>query len=70
MYEHRERGPAVGLETRSATMRREALYHSEPWYRAYMAALFESNAALIAPRIGLAERLIAARERERNEQPF
>jgi hypothetical protein len=54
----------VGLENRSATLRREALYHSEPWYRAYMSALFESNPALIGIRIALAERLIAARELE------
>lgn len=52
----------MGLETRSATVRGEALYHSEPWYRAYLSALFESNAALIGARIVLAERLIAARE--------
>jgi hypothetical protein len=54
----------VGLETRSATVRGEALYHSQPWYRAYMSALFESNTALIAVRIVLAQRLIAARELE------
>jgi hypothetical protein len=45
-------------------MRGEAVYHSEPWYRAYLSALFESNAALIGARILLAERLIAARELE------
>jgi len=54
----------VGLENRPATARREAQYHSEPWYRAYMSALFESKAALIEVRIALAERLITARERE------
>ena len=40
------------------------MYHSEPWYRAYLSALFEWNAALIGARILLAERLIAARELE------
>ena len=40
------------------------LYSSEPWYRAYMSALFEWNAALLVPRIMLAERLITARELE------
>jgi hypothetical protein len=54
----------VGLENRSATLKREALHRSEPWYRAYMSALFESNPALIGVRIVLAERLIAARELE------
>ncbi len=54
----------MGLGNRSATLRSEAPYHSQPWYRAYMSALFESNAALIVPRITLAERLITARELE------
>jgi len=54
----------VGLENGSAPLRREALYRSEPWYRTYMSALFESNPALIEMRIVLAERLIAAREVE------
>lgn len=54
----------MGLENRSAPLRREAPYRSEPWYRAYMSALFESNPALIEMRIALAERLIAARELE------
>ena len=54
----------MGLENRSATLRLEVLYRSEPWYRAYMSALFESNPALIGVRIALAERLIAARELE------
>ena len=54
----------MGLENGSAPLRREALYRSEPWYRTYMSALFESNPALIEMRIVLAERLIAAREVE------
>ena len=54
----------MGLENRSATVRCEALYDSQAWYRAYMSALFESNPALIDMRVALAERLIAARELE------
>ena len=54
----------MGLENRSAPVRREALYDSKAWYRAYMSALFESNLALIDMRVALAERLIAARELE------
>lgn len=54
----------MGLEIDLQTLRREPLYHSEPWYRAYMSALFESNPVLIAIRVALAERLIAARELE------
>lgn len=55
----------MGLNNRIATTRREALFHSEPWYRAYMSALFETDTALIGPRIALAERLIAVRQLER-----
>ena len=40
------------------------MYHSEPWYRAYMSALFESNPALIEVRVALAQRLIVLRELE------
>lgn len=54
----------MGLGSQSSSVRPEALYRSEPWYRAYMSALFESDPALMPPRIVLAERLIAVRERE------
>lgn len=54
----------MGLNLRPDSIRPQASYRSEPWYAAYMSALFESNAALMAQRIAVAERLIAARERE------
>ncbi|HET9307385.1 MAG TPA: hypothetical protein VFO46_15280 [Candidatus Sulfotelmatobacter sp.] len=41
-----------------------ALWRSQPWYDAYMAALFESDRAQIEDRIRTAKQLILARERE------
>ena len=52
----------MGLAVRS--LRPETQYRSEPWYGAYMSALFESDPALIASRIRLAEQFILSRERE------
>lgn len=40
------------------------VYRSQPWYAAYMAALFEANRGQMEERIRTAERLILARERE------
>jgi hypothetical protein len=54
----------MGLNSESRSIRPEALYRSEPWYRAYMSALFESNPSLMMTRIVLAERLITYREQE------
>lgn len=42
----------------------EALYKSQPWYEAYMAALFESDRKQISESIRHAELLILNRERE------
>jgi hypothetical protein len=42
----------------------EACYKSQPWYEAYMAALFESERAQIRESIRRAELLILNRERE------
>lgn len=42
----------------------EAYYKSQPWYEAYMAALFESDRKQISESIRHAELLILNRERE------
>ena len=42
----------------------EAVYKSQPWYEAYMAALFESDRGQIGERIRRAEVLIVNRARE------
>lgn len=39
-------------------------YRSQPWYAAYMDALFETDRMRIGERIKRAERLIVLRERE------
>ena len=61
----------MGLNTESEPSRppiasgaMEALYKSQPWYEAYMAALFESDREQIRESIRLAELLIFNRERE------
>lgn len=54
----------MGLNPPAYSMRPEISFRSEPWYSAYMSALFENDAASAAQRIALAERLIDARERE------
>ncbi len=41
-----------------------ALYRSQSWHVAYMAALFEADRAKIGERITCAEQLILLRERE------
>jgi len=42
----------------------EIPHRRQPWYAAYMAALFESERHRIRERINCAEQLILARERE------
>lgn len=42
----------------------EAFYKSQPWYEAYMAALFESDRGQVRESIRRAELLILNRERE------
>lgn len=42
----------------------EISYRRQPWYEAYMAALFEANRKQILVRIRHAEQQILARERE------
>lgn len=42
----------------------EITHRQQPWYAAYMAALFESNRKQIRGRINYAEKLILVRERE------
>jgi hypothetical protein len=41
-----------------------ATYRAQPWYRAYMDALFETDRKHVGERIKRAERLIVYRERE------
>ena len=43
-------------------------YRRQPWYAAYMAALFEADRKKIRERINYAEQLIVAREHERLSQ--
>jgi hypothetical protein len=43
---------------------REIPYRREPWYAAYMAALFEADRKQIRSRINYAEQLMVTRERE------
>lgn len=43
-------------------------HRGQPWYEAYMAALFESNRKQIRERINYAEQLILVREREISPQ--
>jgi DNA-directed RNA polymerase len=52
--------PALQAQTKSA----DIPHREQPWYAAYMAALFESNRKQIRERINYAKQLILARERE------
>jgi hypothetical protein len=47
----------------------EALYKSQSWYEAYMAALFEADRGQIVESIRRAELLIVNRERELFSEP-
>lgn len=52
------------------TVHTKPVYTLQPWYDAYMAALFESDRPKIAERIKYAEQLILNRSRElRTGQP-
>jgi hypothetical protein len=42
----------------------DVFHRRQPWYEAYMAALFESDRKQIRDRISYAEQLMLARERE------
>lgn len=44
-------------------------YVNQPWYQAYMSALFEPDHSQIREKIKSAERLIISREREVFSQP-
>lgn len=54
----------MGLGVRTKTVGQETPYRLQPWYSAYVSALFEFDPALLAPRIRLAEILINSRKRE------
>lgn len=45
-------------------------HHNQPWYEAYMSALFEPDIERIAERIFEAEQLIIARERAISGEAF
>lgn len=47
----------------------EIPYRRQPWYAAYMAALFEADRKQIRERVNYAEQLLVARERELLSQP-
>ena len=52
------------MELRKSGQKPSLQYKSQPWYIAYMGALFESDHAEIGERIRYAEHLIVRRERE------
>jgi len=52
----------MGIEPKRETA--QNLHRAQPWYGAYMAALFESDRAQIEERIRVAEQMIHRRERE------
>jgi len=52
----------MGIEPKRETTHN--LHRAQPWYGAYMAALFESDRAQIEDRIRVAEQLIHRRESE------
>lgn len=54
----------MGLEARRQVEPPQILHQTQPWYGAYMAALFESDRARLGERIRFAEQLILCRERE------
>ena len=54
----------MGLDIKGERERPELQHRAQPWYGAYVAALFESDRLKIGPRIRTAERLIVSRERE------
>ena len=54
----------MGLSAKSFTEGPQNMYRAQPWYGAYMAALFEADRSRIEERIRNAEQLIVHRERE------
>lgn len=54
----------MGLEREAQAQSPRMIHQSQPWYGAYMAALFESDRKHMQERIRYAERLIISRERE------
>ncbi len=54
----------MGLETHSRVDSPQVLHRLQPWYAAYMAALFEADRTLMEKRIRFAKQLIVSRERE------
>lgn len=55
-----ETSPVVAQSESDSTM----LHRSQPWYRAYMDALFETDRTRIGERIKRAEQLMIRREHE------
>jgi hypothetical protein len=54
----------MGLGTRVSHNARQAMHQLQPWYSAYLDALFESDPAKIPGRVRVAEQMIATRDRE------
>ena len=55
---------AQGSSSQAKPESAEIPYRRQPWYAAYMAALFEADRKQIRERINYAEQLLVARERE------
>lgn len=53
-----------GSQPQLQSASQSTLYRSQPWYEAYMAALFEVDRGQMKERIRTAEQLILSRERE------
>jgi len=60
---------AQGTTSQAKPQPAEIPYRRQPWYAAYMAALFEADRKQIRQRINCAEQLMVARERELLSQP-
>lgn len=54
----------MGLMAKAPGEGVQNLYRAQPWYSAYMAALFEADRSKVEERIRQAEQLIVYRERD------
>lgn len=54
----------MGLMAKAPVEGAQNLYRTQPWYGAYMAALFEADRNKVEERIRQAEQLIVYRERD------
>ena len=54
----------LATESGTPVLAPDVAYRMEPWYEAYMAALFEPERPKLAENLKLAERLMVSRQRE------